>query len=423
MTFSSSGGISINSDYWSLSLWFRKTESWPNDLQLPVAIVKDSQGWSHSGLLFSVEERNLILNIPAIVAPGKSCQVELFEPNWKSLGRMNFTMPIDAPAKCDWVPKPLPSKSLDSELEVTLDQVVVGESDLAWTSSYHCPHIPTFQIIPQLRVQENSQPTEQWTLCDDDWWSLRTHVAPNRNAIGERSGLAPCRLSPHDPVWKLELALCRKNSALPADQVAEFECPVPEDHQVSNVGEDRLLNGVTVRLIGVAGAGQTTLSGAGVRGMVGKQKFEFLDRSKRPVRLESQSISDRQPVNWTPVSDPESTFPLGLLQPANVTLTMDQPVPALLFSVSPWTHQHLELDVCDQDGRKLAGQKFRWFDAAVWVPTESMKGIQSLRIRASLQNPRRFEFFVAPPRQAILNLVENAPDERGASAQVPADSR
>ena len=62
------------------------------------------------------------------------------------------------------------------------------------------------------------------------------------------------------------------------------------------------------------------------------------------------------------------------------------------------------MDVFDEQGRQLAGQKLRFMEVALWMPQAPLPpAIQTVTVRVSFQEPRRWEFFVAPPRQAILD--------------------
>ncbi len=349
----------------------------------------------------------VLCEIPTVRQANGLCRIDVVTRDGKIVGGMNYTMPHDTKPFFLWTPSPLPITSQDGEMAITLKNLKVGHpraQDTILVSTTAFP--PSYGIQPELTVQENGQSSSDWQLCDDDWWQTRKRAAPVRNTSGERSSLANCTLSPRDDIWHLDLALVKKSAALPPEQKIEFHCQIPAENSSVVVDKVQKLGPASITLLGVAGAGSVSFTAVGPRFFRGGQTFPVMNTPQRKITMIWQDLpeSSNPVMNISPHTNEDSNIIEAFLQPSRLTLAFEQPVPAIVLNASPWKSEHLQVDVFDEQGRQLAGQKLRFMEVALWMPQAPLPpAIQTVTVRVSFQEPRRWEFFVAPPRQAILD--------------------
>lgn len=406
-------------DYRALGLWFRLPGGWkPDDMSRLFPVLTDANGWKHAGLSFhpigDATSQLVLLEIPSVPRAGEPSRIEVVNREGLVVGSMNYTMPADSKPHFSWTTSPLPTPVQQAEMRVTLKGLSVGlPLGAEFSNTTTALHSKLYRLIPDFDVQVNDQPTNEWQPCDDDWWQVRRHSAPVRNASGERSSIANCSLSPYDEVWRLDLALAKKPSALPAEQRVEFRCDIPAANRADVLDNEQKIGLASIKVLGITGSGNTVLTTTGPRFFPGPFAYDWIKTATRKINISWSELPGALPPGGIGFLSPEPDSYLyeNMLRPAKLELTFEQPVPAIVMNVTPWKYEHLSLEVFDDQGRELAGQKSRYLEVALWMPSAPLSpDIKSLTIRATLQEPKRFEFFVAPPKQAILDYLATQGD-------------
>ena len=424
------GGVGFDRDYRALGLWFHLPGGWTaDDAVTKYPVLTDANGWKHQGLFFySVNgggKPQVLCEIPTVPRANEQCRIDVVTSDGKIVGGMNYTMPPDTKPFFLWTASPLPITTQDGEMSVTLKSISADNTrGYNFTIGSGVAYPPSYRIHPELTVEQNGQPTSDWEICDDSWWQTRKRPAPIRNTSGERSSIDRCQLSPYDDVWHFDLALVKKSAALPPEQKIEFQCKVPAANNSAVMNEVQKLGPVSISSLGVAGAGNSTVTAAGPRFYMGGQSWPLINFPQRKVTLSWQELpgSSNSVTSFSPTTQSDSYISEEMLRPSQVSLSFQQPVQAIVLNASPWKSEHLQMEVFDDQGRQIAGQKMRFLEVALWMPELPLPPeAQAVTVRVSIQEPRHLEFFVAPPRQAILDYLaqKNSADVTSAMGEIP----
>ena len=412
--------IGVDQDVPTVGLWFHFPGGWTaEDSKTKTVVLTDAQGWKHSGMWFqsltgTSADTQIVFLTQAVPKAGGSVRMEIATREGQILGGMNVTMPPGATPHFAWTASPLPAIQTDGDLVVTLHSLRVGPvGSGGQTSPPQNENLPrAYSISPEIKVLAGGMPTEDWVIAgDDDWWNFRKHSAPLRNSIGERASLSNCSLSPVDDAWRLDLPLVRTHAAIAAaNELATFQCPVPQPGLVRMPKEEHKLGTATVSVKSIAGAGASKSYFNVSRGFPITVPFLLLNDSRSRVEFSGHSpvgLQSHTTFSAVGAQDPDSNLFESGLHPVDVTLSTDSLVPTLAINVTPWKHEHLQLHVTDDQGREIAGEKVRFLDLAIWRPYQPLPvDAKFLTITASFQEPRRFEFIVVPPRGDILKQVD-----------------
>ena len=423
------GGVGFDRDYRALGLWFHLPGGWTTgDAETMFPLLTDANGWKHHGIFFhsvnGAGTPHVLCEIPSVPRANEQCRIDVVTRDGKILGGMNYTMPPDTKPFFEWTASPLPITTQYREMAVTLKNLTVEyPQGFNFTLGSGAAIPPAFRIHPEFAVEENGQPTSDWELCDDDWWQARKRAAPIRNTCGERSSIESCLLSPYDDVWQLNLALVKKSAALPPEKRIEFHCKVPATNHSVVVNEVQKIGPVSVTILGVAGAGSSNVTATGPRFYSGAQSFKLINTPHRKITMSWQELPGSSNSGMSvsqPMQDDSNIFDPAL-RPAQLYLSFAQPVQSIVLNADPWKSEHLQVDVFDEQGRQIAGQKLRFMEVALWTPQSPLPPeIQTVTVRVSIQQPRHLEFFVAPPRQAILDHLaqKNSADVKSAMGEL-----
>ena len=407
----------------SVGFWFQFAGSWtPQDMQTKSIVFTDTNGWKHGGSYFhqygaGASPKGLFVQTPAFPEAGQRCRIEVVSYDGEVFGGMNLTLPETAKPHFDWTAAALPNTQADGDMKVTLARVLptaaVVAAQLTQNQRYPANAV-TYGVSPEFTVQVKEVFSDDWIVAaDDDWWQWRKHTAPLRNTYGERGSLKMCSLSPFDGVWRLTLPLVKRNAALAADERVTFTCNVPAEGISTDINEERKVGAATIRLLSTSGTGHSTATSEGTRLWPGGQVWPLIDEKNCKIVMAWTGTMPQPPpgvsVTYSGVRDPDSNLYEEILCPCTINLTIDSQVPTVSFSVTPWKFEHLQIDVTDDQGRAVAGDKVRFVEFALWRPRQPLPvGTKSLTIQMSLQEPRQFEFFVAPPRDEIQKQLRAA---------------
>lgn len=394
----SSSSVGFDRDYRALGLWFHLPGGWTTtDANSKYPLLTDANGWKHQGIFFhSVgggATPQVLCEIPTVQRANEQCRIDVVTRDGTIVGGMNYTMPHDTKPFFLWTASPLPIISQDGELAVTLKQLTIAHPSSSDSTLFTATAFsPSYGIQPEFSVQENGQPSSDWQLCDDDWWQSRKRAAPVRNTSGERSSLASCTLSPYDDVWRLDLALVKKNAALPPEQRIEFQCKIPSANLSLIVNEEQKIGTVSVKLLGVAGTGSSSITASGPRFYMGGHSFPLMNTPQRKITVSWQELpgSANAAMAFSPPTQGDSNIYDSMLRPSQLSFMFENSVQAIVFNAEPWKSEHLQVEVFDDQGRQIAGQKQRFMEVALWMPQFPLPPeIQTVTIRISFQEPRR----------------------------------
>ena len=409
----------------TVGFWFQFPGTWtPQDMQTTSIVFTDTNGWKHVGSTVQpygaagASTSGLLVQTPAFPNAGQRCRMEVVSNKGEVLGGLSLTQPEATKPHFAWSAAALPGTSTAGDLTVTLIRVVptapVASGSLTQSSDRSLLAAAYYGVSPEFTVQIAGAPSNDWIVAtDDDWWQLRRHSAPLRNTYGERASLKTCNLSPFDDVWRLALPLVKQNAALSADERVSFTCDVPTEGVATEINEEQKIGAASIRLLGASGTGHSTATSEGARLFPGSHTWPVVDEQNCRVVMAWTAAMPPTPAGVSVsysygVQDPDSNLYDYLYCPGTMTLTIDSQVPMLSFSVSPWRFEHLRIDVVDDQGRLVPGSTFRILEFALWRPRQPLAaGTKSLTVQMSLQEPKQFEFFIAPPRDEIQKQLRD----------------
>ena len=410
--------VTNDRDIPTVAFWFQSDGPWTQqDMETKSIIFTDTNGWAHRGSYFiqyrgGTRSTGLFVQTPAFPEAGQPCRMEVVSKDGEVLGGLNLTLPGAVKPHFAWTAAALPNTQSNGDITVTLARVVptapVVSAQLTQNQRYPANAV-IYGVTPEFTVQVKEAPSDDWIVAtDDDWWQWRKNFAPLRNAYGERGSLKTCGLSPFDDVWRLALPLVKRNSALAADERVTFTCDVPSAGISTSINEEQKIGAASIRLLGVSGTGRSTATSEGTRLWPGGQVWPIIEEKNCRIVMAWTGAMPQPPPGVMTVTysygaqDPDSNLHESILCPCTVKLTIDSQVPTVSFSVTPWRFEHLQIDVIDDQGRAIAGDKVRFVEFALWRPRQPLAaGTKSLTIQMSLQEPKQFEFFVTPPRDEI----------------------
>ena len=279
-----------------------------------------------------------------------------------------------------WSPEALPVTKTDHGVSVTLKGFTGTKTASNLASGQESE---TIRMDAELEIEQDGQPAPQWS---------RTNVKI-LDAIGNVGSLWDCRLCPGEAAWKVQVRVFRSENAqfLPSELWTVPNVAAPITDKSTRLGEAQTLQGLTLELIGIGGAGTVTHYGLtqktsgswGMSGNIGAGATQF------PFSLETKSEKG-----------------------AGSTTTVKCNLPHIVARVKGLTEDHYtpDLQVADDQGRVVPAYGLQrhaeeiqfWF---LMVPDDA----KSLDLTFIVQKGRKVEFLVKPPPLGPLKGIRMAP--------------
>jgi len=227
-----------------------------------------------------------------------------------------------------WKPQPLPITRRDGALVFILQSLSMRpDTNGAGSGRLQPPPL----IAPAFEVSEQGKPTKEWEVVQTDLF----------DSLGNQPSVWPFKtpfLCPFEPAWKLRVKFCGKEIS----GVASNSCwtvrhlKLPSPGSFATLSMTQQVQGLTLRLIGLARAGHTSYS------------------NDVPVRA--------QPLNGLEKEDySETSMAAGSGGRIDTKEEIQMPVPHAALLVSGLTEDHrISVHVSDEQGRIFFAKIWEW---------------------------------------------------------------
>ena len=227
-----------------------------------------------------------------------------------------------------WKPQPLPITRRDGALVFILQSLSMRpDTNGAGSGRLQPPPL----IAPAFEVSEQGKPTKEWEVVQTDLF----------DSLGNQPSVWPFKtpfLCPFEPAWKLRVKFCGKeNSGVSSNAcwtVHHLKMPSPGSYAALSMTQQ--VQGLTLRLIGLAGAGHTSYS------------------NDVPVRARPLKSLEREDYS-------ETSMAAGSGGRMDTKHDILMPIPHVALLVSGLTEdQRISVQASDEHGRNFFAKIWEW---------------------------------------------------------------
>jgi sugar lactone lactonase YvrE len=275
-----------------------------------------------------------------------------------------FTVPNPIPRSYPaWKPEPLPITRRDGSLAFILSGLTTRWGGMIVNNRED----ERPELVPIFQITRNGKPTREW------------HANERQLIDATGNGTTPwsqsCNLCPYEPAWKLRVKFYRTAPPrlAPGEVWTVRGLPVPMDGTALRLSGGTTLQGVTLQLLGIAGAGTIQYTDGVPKGI----------KKPAPGRYQGgYSIGGSSG---------------GFGQPSTTTVEMGQPHVAVRVQGLK-TDQLLTLLVTDDRGRRTTTEGGGRSGDDHFCPLDVPPAATTVSLTFWVHGPRYAEFFVKSPR-------------------------
>ncbi|PYK99104.1 MAG: hypothetical protein DME19_09940 [Verrucomicrobia bacterium] len=300
----------------------------------------------------------------------KRFRLRLYDAQQKLLGE--FVVPNPAlTGETKWKTEPLPITKTDGDLSFTLASLaLLSDSNGGKTNGDRLQPPPL--ITPVFENSEHGQPTKEWQAVQMELF----------DSAGNSPSHWPFKspfLCPFERAWKLSAKFCGSENGPFATNASWTvgRLGVPQPGSFTALSATQQLQGVTLRLIGMAGAGRVTYS--------------------NEVPVHAEVLSGLEDKNYS-----ESCFgssgPGGMSQ---MVYDVRTPIPHIALLVSGLTEdERISIQATDDTGRNFYAKIWEW-DLA----SDGFKASGGRYLRVPIYNSPHFLGLAVPDDAKELTLI------------------
>jgi hypothetical protein len=293
----------------------------------------------------------------------QSIRLRLYGEALKRVAEFSIPNPVPGPHPV-WTPEPLLITKQDGDLAITL-LGLTPEEQYDYVEGKQIP-IPSFSA--RFVYRQNGRPTDAWEVSGPEL----------SDATGNVSPLNRCSLCPREAAWKLSARFFRTARArfAPTEVWTVRGVPVVGDGQVRRLSGSARIQGLTLQLDAIAGAGDITYT----------NRVPRASPSQRPNPTKGMpglSISGSS-GGGTERTEVTSGLPHVAVRWSGIT--------------DDW---RVSLRAVDDRGRLIPGEHLGSYNDQRFFNLKIPPGSRKLDLTFAVHRARRAEFLVKPPRPLV----------------------
>ncbi len=282
---------------------------------------------------------------------------------------MSATLPV-------WTPESLPATKKADDLDVTLTRLAVDSHEITEGTRKRT----SYNIRPVLTVSRDGEAEATPSV----------HEIEFEDAFGNTASQWNCRLNLREPAWKLKIKLWPGGQAPspPASEWTVRGMTLSEATKAVPVRQSKLVDGLRLEFVAVGGSG----------------KVVYTDTA--PARSGGTSSSSGGAIG-------DASYRIAFqASGGTATTTVDCTLPHLLLRVAGADPDHrLVVRVWDEQGREVPVQQAPVMDQMVVVFLQPAADAKAINVTFMVQQPKKVEFFVEPPRVGLDAESDESPKE------------
>jgi len=292
---------------------------------------------------------------------GNSFKLRLYDSKGDVVGEFDVPHTISATLPV-WKSEPLPATRKADDLDVTLAGLALESH--AYTEGVRKRTM--YNVKPELLISREGKVEGEVGVREFEF----------EDVFGNTGNQWDCRLDFHEPAWKLKIKLwsAEQLSSRPGSEWSVSGVSLPEATKVNLIRQNKVVDGVTVEFVATGGTGTVVYTDAAPTG--------------------SGNGSSSAGGNFG-----DSAFNVETRTGGGVaTTTINCKLPHLLLRVTGADPDHrLVVRVRDDQGRTVPVQQSLVADQTI-VFLQSATDVKTLHVTFVVQEPKKVEFFVEPPR-------------------------